>query len=182
MLQDVGLDFTTMPADIDERSIEESMKHAASSEIAVALACEKALAVSRLNPGSYVIGSDQMLDFKGERLHKSENVDQARKKLLQLSGGTHHLISAVALVHNGEIIWSAQDQAALTMRAFNQSVADQYCDAAGDALISCVGGYALEAHGAWLFEKIEGDYFTILGLPLLPLLGALQDRFGGDHD
>jgi septum formation protein len=179
MLRGVGLEFECVPADIDEREVEERMQHARSDEIASELARVKAAAVSQKHPNALVIGSDQILDFGGTRLHKSETRDDAVEKLDAMAGKTHHLISAVSLVQGGQELWSACDRAALKMHDLDRAALADYADRAGDAVMDCVGGYALEAHGAWLFEKIEGDYFTILGMPLLPLLGELRANHGG---
>lgn len=178
MLRDAGLEFECVPADIDERGLESQMKHAAPDEIAAKLAHEKAKAVSAKHPDALVIGSDQVLDMNGGRLNKSQTKADAVAKLTDMAGKTHHLISAVSLVKNGQELWSTSDQAALTMHDLDVATIQNYAEKAGDALLNCVGGYALETHGAWLFEKIEGDYFTILGMPLLPLLTELRVNHG----
>lgn len=169
MLRGAGLPFRVIPAQVDERGY--SGEPAA---LARTLAEAKALDVSKINPGALVIGADQVLDLEGEILHKAKDEGDAKAKLRKLSGKTHILTSGVCVAQNGAVLWSEVDRAHLTMRLLEEDFLQTYCEAAGDVLTSCVGAYALEGHGSWLFEKTEGDYFTILGMPLLPLLGFLK--------
>ena len=175
MLRNAGLDVRAVPANIDERGIEASLNKSP-ADLARELARQKALAVAAEYPDALVIGSDSLVELDGEVLHKAENNEQALIKLLKMSGKTHHLISSVAVVKGRLVLWDHTDSAALRMRNFDGQFVKRYLDAIGEqAATSCVGSYQLEAHGPWLFEKIEGDYFTILGMPLIPLLGYLQD-------
>jgi septum formation protein len=180
MMKGAGLRFSVQTAAIDERSLEDQLGAVAPEELAVALATAKAQAVgetvSPSNQGSLIIGADQVLEHEGKLLHKAETRAEANNKLAQLQGSTHHLIAAVALVKNGETLWTGHDRASLTMRPLSEAERSAYLDRAGDAATQSVGAYRLEELGSTLFERIEGDYFTILGLPLLPLLAALREH------
>lgn len=169
MLHAAGLEFRVIPAQVDERAFA-----GAPQELALVLAQAKGLEVSERKTGALVIGADQVLELEGGVLHKAGSSAEAKDKLRALSGKTHALHSAAALAKNGEILWSGLQSARLTMRALGEDDIEEYCAAAGGALTACVGAYAIEEKGAWLFEKIEGDSFTVQGLPLLPLLGALK--------
>lgn len=175
MLEKAGLRFKCISAEMDERALEDSLPPDPNIR-AEALARAKAEAVSLKYPDALVIGADQILSFDGKILHKAKTRDDALAKLRSLSGQTHELISAAALAQSGKAFWQCSDTASLTMRNFEDAFLETYAGCAGDALTSCVGAYALEGAGAWLFEKTEGDFFTILGLPLLQLLGALREK------
>ena len=178
MLSNAGLTFDVIPADIDEDAIKTAVlaadPHAAPSDIAVRLAAEKARAVSRQHPGLPVIGADQVLVFEDMLYAKAGSLLEARAVLKKLRGRTHILISAAALARDAEVLWQGSDSARLTMREFSDAFLAQYLDFAGAGILACVGCYELEGKGIQLFEKIDGDYFTILGLPLLPLMAALR--------
>lgn len=178
MLKNAGVEFTKIPADIDEEAI---IKHIAAtpSEIAGELARQKALHISAQNPDSYVIGSDQILECSGTLFQKANNIDEARAKLKKLRGKTHHLHSSVAVALNGGIIWDNADIAKMSMHNFSDAFLESYLTKASDDITDCVGAYAFEGHGAWLFESINANYFTILGMPLLPLLAFLNS--GENH-
>lgn len=178
MLQAVGLQFDSIPADLDEDALTENAiaQHQSPREIALMLAQEKALAISKQNPDVLVIGSDQILECDGKMLYKAENEDEAKDKLKFLSGKTHYLISAVTAVKGSEILWMHADSAALTMKTLSDDYLGNYCARAGEALMRSVGAYEIESLGARLFAKVEGDFFTIQGLPLLPLLQYLEDE------
>lgn len=178
MLRGAELDFDIVPADLDEAAL--IKRHEGSPEdIAALLAREKALDVAKHDNASYTIGSDQILTLNGKIFSKAKDAHAAREKLKALRGKTHRLISAVAVARGDGILWQYTAHADLTMHDFDDAFLETYMVKAGDALTTCVGAYALEAEGAWLFEKIEGDYFTILGMPLLPLLDWLrQEGFG----
>jgi len=180
MLAAAGVAFDVEPAQIDERVLtDQFVRHTTSAppfDLAQFLADEKALDVSGRRAGFLVIGSDQVLS-QGERLFsKAKDRAGARETLLALRGKTHQLHSAVSIVRDGKILWSDVQTVSLTMRAFSDAFLDSYLDSAGQAVLSSVGCYELEGRGVQLFETIEGDYFTVLGMPLLPLLGALRAR------
>jgi len=178
MLRNAGLAFDALPSPLDERAAEARLLAAGASpgDVALGLAEAKAAAVAVLRPEAIVIGADQTLDAEGTRWHKPASRAEARAQLLALSGRTHHLRSAVAAVRDGAVRWRHVETAALTMRAFDGSEVDAYLDRVGDAALSSVGAYQIEGPAIRLFERIDGDYFTILGLPLLPLLGWLREE------
>lgn len=174
LLEQAGLRPTCLPADFDERELEEKLGPIAPADLARELAIAKAKAVSADHPDALVIGADQVLEHKGALLHKAATSVEAEAKLAKLQGQTHHLIVAAALVQNGKTLWCANDTASLTMRPLTGDDRAAYLEKAGEAATASVGAYRLEEIGAALFERIDGDYFTILGLPLLPLLAALR--------
>ena len=174
LLANAGLEFKAVTADIDERSIQAASKLSNPREIGLLLAREKAKAVSANHPGSYVIGADQTLAL-GERLfNKPAGRAQALAQLRDLAGHSHELNSAVAVAHDGRIVFEDVSVARMTIRQMSEGELSAYLDAAGDAVTTSVGAYQLEGLGIHLFERIEGDHFTILGLPLLPLLAFLR--------
>lgn len=176
LLQNAGLDFEPVPADIDERKVQKASGLSAPDEIASLLAREKARFVSSQRPGRYVIGADQTLAL-GERLFsKPAGGDQAAEQLRALAGNTHELHSAVAVARDGKILFADISVARMTMRRLGAAEIDAYLDQAGGAVTTSVGAYQLEGLGVHLFERIEGDHFTILGLPLLPLLAFLRSE------
>jgi septum formation protein len=174
LLANAGLDFEAIPADIDERGVQEGSKLSNPEEIALLLAREKAIAVSTQHPGRYVVGADQTLALGARLFSKPAGRPQAAAQLRDLAGRSHQLHSAVAVAQDGKISFEDVSVARMTMRALNDAEIDSYLDAAGDAVTSSVGAYQLESLGIHLFERIEGDHFTILGLPLLPLLAFLR--------
>ncbi|MES2255967.1 MAG: Maf family protein [Pseudomonadota bacterium] len=178
LLRAAGVDFTVLAADIDEPALmrELSAKGADGAAIADTLARQKALAVSRQRPGEIVLGGDSVLELGAEIIGKSPDLAALRTLLLRLSGRTHHLVSAAALARDGAITWRHTARARMTVRPLGEGFLDAYLAREGKALLSSVGGYHFEGIGAQLFESIEGDYFSILGLPLLPVLAALRDR------
>lgn len=176
MLRAAGLEFEIRPAEIDESVAQSS--NAPPSEVAQELARAKALHVAAGHPDALVIGSDQILECEGQILTKAANKDEAREKLKTLRGKTHSLISAVTLAKNDEILWQQTGNAFLTMHNFNDDFLESYIERAGEALTRSVGAYELESTGVQLFETIKGDYFTILGMPLLPLLTYLRTQQG----
>lgn len=180
LLENAGLIFECQTADIDERAAEKPLVEAGAhpADIAQLLAEVKAMDVSEKNPGKLVIGADQTLGFGDKRFNKPIDDDAARRQLLELSGNSHQLHSAIALVKDGDTLWRHVSTATLTMRPFSPEEIGRYMAHVGDNVRSSVGCYQLEGLGVQLFEKIEGDYFTILGLPLLPLLGYLRDEQG----
>jgi len=174
MLENAGVEFTKIPADINEDLIIQKSE-SPPADLALRLAQEKALHISSQNPDTYVIGSDQILEQGGQLFQKAKTTDEAREKLKTLRGKTHHLISSVAIAKNNEIIWHDTDTAKMTMHDFNDDMLEKYLSLAKDDILSCVGAYAFESHGAWLFKEIDANYFTILGMPLLPLLAFLKE-------
>jgi septum formation protein len=172
ILRQAGIPHIVAPADIDERQIEREATDG--GEAASLLAREKALAVAARNPDAVVLGADQTLLLGQQRFSKPRNESAAREQLASLRGRTHELHSAVALARGKSLAFECRDVARLTMRAFSESFLQEYLELAGSAVTASVGGYQLERSGMQLFERIEGDYFTILGLPLLPLLQFLR--------
>ena len=174
LLANAGIAFETVPAEIDERAVQQASDLTGASGIAALLAREKALFVSSRLPGKYVIGADQTLAL-GERLFsKPAGRAQAAEQLRALGGRVHELHSAVAVARNGKILFADVAIARMTMRPLGEAEIAAYLNAAGEAVTSSVGAYRLEGLGVHLFERIEGDHFTILGLPLLPLLAFLR--------
>jgi len=181
MLRNAGFEFDVMPADIDEEKIKQDalLRDTPVQEIAALLANQKAKVISNENKEDYIIGSDQILIFGGNIISKSNNNDDAIKKLKLFQGKTHYLISAVSVYKNDEEIFSYADAVAMNAKELSNTQIENYCNNAGDALTQCVGGYAYESVGIRLFESIEGDFFTVLGMPLLPLENFLaSEGFG----
>jgi septum formation protein len=176
LLAGAGLRFATRPAQIDERVLEAEAlgKGADAAGVAEALALAKASHVSVENPGAWVIGADQTLSCDGVLYHKPANRAEAAAQLSQLAGRPHTLHAAVALARDGRAHWSHLELAVMTMRATTTAERETVLDLEGDAVLGSVGAYRLEGPSIRLFERVEGDYFTILGLPLLPLLAALR--------
>ncbi|KGF69911.1 septum formation inhibitor Maf [Hoeflea sp. BAL378] len=174
LLSNAGLSFDVEPANIDERAVEQTLDGMDAEDIALILAEAKAQNVSARTPGALVIGSDQTLSLDGEVLHKPADMEEARRRLLALSGRTHALNSAVVLARDGETLWRHVSIARLTMRDLDPGFIGRHLSNVGDAALSSVGAYQLEGEGIQLFDRVEGDYFTIVGLPLLPLLAELR--------
>ena len=178
MLAAAGLRFEIRPAHIDERAVETQAGVADASAAARLLARVKAQAVSAQRPGQLVLGADQTLALGTTRFSKPTDRNKATEQLRALRGRTHELHSAVALVRDGAVLFDCVDTARLTMRDVSDRFLNDYLDMAGEAAVHSVGAYQLEGIGIHLFEKVKGDYFTILGLPLLPLLKFLrQEKF-----
>jgi septum formation protein len=176
LLDNAGIAFEAVPADIDERAIQQVSGLVAPGDIAALLAGKKAVAVSLHQPGRFVVGADQTL-ARGTRLFsKPAGRAQAAEQLRALAGGSHELHSAVAVARDGKILFEAVSTAKMTMRPLGEAEIEVYLDAAGEAVTSSVGAYQLEGLGVHLFERIAGDHFTILGLPLLPLLAYLRSQ------
>ncbi|MGD9868472.1 MAG: Maf family nucleotide pyrophosphatase [Hyphomicrobiales bacterium] len=179
LLKGAGLTFTIQPSDLDERAAREAMRRDGAlgpDDVAEVLARAKAEQVSAQHPQALVIGSDQVLALGDRLFEKPATMEAARKTLLSLSGKTHKLHCAVAIARGGQSGWSEVHVASLTMRAISPKEIGQYLASAGEQVLTSVGAYQLEGLGANLFERIEGDYFTILGLPLLPLLERLRQE------
>jgi septum formation protein len=174
LLANAGIDFEAIPAAIDERTAQQSSGLSAPGDIAALLAREKALAVSSLQPGKFIVGADQTLALGMRLFNKPSGRAEAAEQLRALAGRSHELHSAVAVVRDGKILFEAATLARMTMRRLGETEIEAYLVAAGDAVKTSVGAYQLEGLGVHLFERIDGDHFTILGLPLLPLLAFLR--------
>ena len=176
MLARAGVDFEAVPARIDEAEIKASLaaEGAAGIDIAVALAVLKAQYVSRQRPGRLVIGADQVLEFEGRVFDKPVDRAAARQQLATLGGHPHDQISCACVVRDGARLWHEVSRARLFMRPLGEAFIERYLDAIGDAALTGPGAYQIEGRGAQLFARIDGDYFTILGLPLIPLLDYLR--------
>ena len=180
MLSAAGLVFEVVPSGVDERAIRDAMSVDSPAvdpaDLADVLARAKAEEVSRRQPDAVVIGADQVLDLDGDVLTKAPDLDAVRETLLRLRGKTHELHSAVAVAERGAATWAFVDTAHLTMRQFSTEFLGQYMAHVGSVALESVGGYQIEGLGIQLFERIDGDYFTVLGVPLLPLLEELRSR------
>jgi septum formation protein len=177
LLTATGVPVEAHPADLDERGLEARAQSQSAGAVAAMLAREKAIAVERQHSGRLILGADQTLALGTERLTKPQNRDAARAQLRALCGRTHELHSAIAFVQHGTVQFEYVGVACLTMRSFSERFLEFYLDAAGDGVTASVGAYQLEGFGMQLFERVHGDYFTVLGLPLLQALEFLR-RFG----
>ena len=176
LLANAGIAVEAVPADIDERSVQRDSGLSAPGEIAKLLAREKALWVSSQMPGRYVVGADQTLALGARLFSKPAGRAQAAEQLQALAGNTHELHSAAAVARDGKILFADVSIAKMTMRQLGEGEIAAYLDRAGAAVTTSVGAYQLEGLGVHLFERIEGDHFTILGLPLLQLLAFLRSE------
>lgn len=178
MLRNAGLEFDVRPAAVDEGEIKRSLQVEGASvrDAAMTLAEVKAKRSSRPDSADFVIAADQLMVCDSRWYDKPETMAQARDNLLALRGRTHELVSAVVLARGGSVIWRHADSARLTMRDFSDGFLDAYLAQAGERVLSSVGCYQLEGLGIQLFSRIQGDYFTILGMPLLPLLDILREN------
>ena len=176
LLANAGINFEAVPAELDERALQQTSGLSAPGDIAALLAREKALAVSSQQSGRFVVGADQTLALGTRLFSKPASRTQAAEQLRALAGHGHELHSAVAVARDGKILFEAAAVARMTMRRLGEAEIDAYLDQAGEAVTSSVGAYQLEGLGVHLFERIEGDHFTILGLPLLPLLAFLRSQ------
>jgi septum formation protein len=176
LLADAGIAAESDPAAIDEGAIKRECRRdgRSTSECAAHLADAKARAVAARHPGSLVLGADQLLDCDGEWFDKPKDLAEARRQLQSLRGRTHELVTAAAVLRDDEPMWQVVERPRVTLRRFSDSFLDRYLAAMGERALKTVGGYELEGIGAQLMTQIEGDYFAILGLPLLPLLDFLR--------
>jgi septum formation protein len=178
VLRDAGLSFRQVPTAIDEREMEAKLAQDGVLEgdaVALMLAAAKAEHVSRTEPGALVIGADQVMSCDGRLYQKPPSVDAAREQLRELRGKSHTLHAGLAVARGGETLWRHLGVARLTMRDFSDAFLDAYVEAEGEALTRSVGAYRIEGLGIQLFSRVEGDHFTIIGLPLLPLLDYLRE-------
>ena len=175
VLESAGIPVEVVPADVDERTVESNAGVTDPADAASLLARSKALAVAPLRPGRLVLGADQTLALGARRFSKPTDRDGARQQLQMLRGQTHVLHSGIAVARDGALLYDHVEPAHLTMRAFSDEVLDRYLDTAGDTVTASVGGYQLERIGIHLFERIDGDHFTILGMPILPLLAFFRE-------
>lgn len=178
LLRAAGVPFDVLPAQLDETAVKEALmaEGATLPAVAEALAEMKALRLSTIHPEALVLGVDQVLDFDGKLIDKSASLAEARALLLSLAGKSHSLVTAAVLAKGGVAIWRTRQVARLQMRPMDETFVDAYLAEAGEGILAAVGCYHLEDLGAQLFERVEGDYFSILGLPLLPLLAALREH------
>ncbi len=178
LLRDAGVPFELCPARVEEAEVKASLltERQNADAIANALAELKAAQVSSTRPQAFVLGCDQTLAFEGRLIDKSTSLVEARALLRQLRGKAHQLHTACVLAKGGVAIWRRLECCTLWMRPFGDEFLDEYLQNEGDALLSSVGCYHLEGRGIQLFERVEGDYFSVLGLPLIPLLAALRDH------
>ena len=176
ILTNAGLVFDVRPPNINEARVKAESHSLATKALAETLAEKKALKVSSDNPGSWVVGADRVLRCEGKLFDKPNGLNGVREHLVKLRGKTHHLISAVCVAKHDEIIWSHIDSAKLVMRELSDQFIDEYVKAAGERAQEAVGAYRLEDKGIQLFSCIDGDYFTILGLPIVPLLEFFRSR------
>ncbi|WP_315925903.1 Maf-like protein [Mesorhizobium sp. SP-1A] len=176
LLVNAGLDIEAVPAEVDERALEAPLKDTGTSpeDVAQILAEAKAVDVSERRPGALVLGCDQTLSLGDELFHKPADMEAARRHLLALAGRTHQLNSGVVLARDGVVLWRHVGIANLTMRKLDPAFIGRYMARAGAKALQSVGGYQIEGVGIQLFERIEGDYFTIVGVPLLPVLAELR--------
>ncbi|HUE47548.1 MAG TPA: nucleoside triphosphate pyrophosphatase [Aestuariivirgaceae bacterium] len=178
LLEAAGVDFRVMAAGVDEAAIKRrhDARKSGFDELAADLASQKALAVAERHTDALVIGADQILVLNGEAFDKPDSIETARQQLLRLRGETHSLETAVACAMGKDVLWLHVEAPRLTMWAFSASQLESYFVGEGEAVTETVGGYKIEGPAIQLFESIAGDYFSILGLPLLPLLGFLRTR------
>jgi septum formation protein len=178
LLAAAGVAFDIIPARVDEGAVKEALlaQNTPMRGIADALAELKALRVSRSHPGALVLGADQVLVFEQELVSKSSTISASRTLLNRLRGREHELVGAAVLAKDGTAIWRHVDSATLTMRDFSDAFLEDYLAREGEGVLGSVGCYHLEGSGAQLFSHIAGDYFSILGLPLVQVLGALRDQ------
>ncbi len=172
ILQAAGIPHEVRPPDIDERAVEQKAGLQGPADAAQLLARAKALSVN----GTFVVGADQTLALGNRRFTKPRSRDDAREQLRMLRGQAHELHCAIALAHGGDVVFEYRETARLSMRAFSDEFLETYLDVAGSAVTRSVGAYQIEKAGVHLFDKIEGDYYAILGLPLLPLLQGLRQQ------
>jgi septum formation protein len=176
LLSKAGMTFETLRPEVEEDELKASAKGLSPGELAQSLAAAKAVSVANRLPDALVIGADQILNLEGQIFDKPRSREEARRQLLQLRGRSHILETAVCCAEAGGVVWQHLGRATLSMRVFSESFLDDYLARMGPDVMTSVGAYKLEGLGVQLFDRIDGDYFTILGLPLLPLLDFLRRK------
>jgi septum formation protein len=176
LLAKAGITFESVKPEVDETDLKRQSPGLSPGDLAQKLAAAKTVSVTNRHPGALVIGADQVLNLAGRAFDKPDSVETARRQLTDLRGQRHVLETALCCAQDGKIVWQHLGQAGLTMREFSTEFLTDYLREVGQDVTTSVGGYKLEGRGAQLFDKIEGDYFTILGLPLLPLLDFLRRK------
>lgn len=178
MLRNAGVSFEVIPSDVDEAIIKGKCLSEGDDlrDIAMRLAEAKALSVSRQHENAYVIGADQVLGLDGKLFDKPSDMEDARARLKEFSGRKHTLYSAACIARGGDVLWQVIDYPTLTMCTLSDEMIEKYLADAGEDVLSSVGAYQLEGIGARLFHQVQGNYFSILGLPLLPLLAFLREQ------
>jgi len=176
LLRAAGVEFSVHPADLDEAALMAGMAGSQAASVVLALAGAKALTVSAARPGALVLGGDTVIALDGDLVSKCADMAAARALLERMSGKDHLLVSAAALARDGNVIWRHASPVRMTVRPLSPAFLDAYLAAEGPAILSSVGCYHYEGRGAQLFDRVEGDYFSVLGLPLLPLLAALRQE------
>ncbi|MFN3230651.1 MAG: Maf family nucleotide pyrophosphatase [Alphaproteobacteria bacterium] len=174
LLKDAGVVFDIVPSTVDEDRIKQELAGQDPLHIAESLAAAKAEEISAANPGAFVIGADQMLECYGRLFDKPLDMEGARGHLQALAGQTHRLLTATVIIRSGDKLWSHTETPSLTMRPMSDAAIENYLSSVGDRALTSVGAYQLEGLGAQLFERVDGNFFSILGLPLLPLLAFLR--------
>ena len=177
MLDAAGVPYTALPARVDEDAAKASLGHLSPRDLADSLAELKALKIARQEPGVLVLGSDSLIALAdGTRLDKPESREEAAEHLRRLSGGSHDLWSAAVIAENGEPVWRHVERAKLHVRPLSYSFIEAYLDREWPAIAGCVGCFRIEGPGVQLFSRLDGSHFTVLGMPLLPVLGYLRER------
>ena len=169
ILKKAKIDFKVVDHGVDEEELKISLNELSPKDISIQLSEIKAIKPSMKYSEDFVIGADQVLDFNGSLINKAAHLQEAKKQLLDLSGKTHKLITAITIAKNGVVVWKHYDVAKITMRELSEKQIDEYLNNMDKETLGCVGVYAIEQEGIKLLNKIDGDYFSILGLPLLPL-------------
>lgn len=177
LLENAGIRFQARAAEIDERAIENQVEqqHSSPEDVALILAEAKARNVGEAFPADIIIGSDQTMSLGKRVYHKPRDMNEAREHLLSLSGQTHQLNSAIVLTRGSDVVWKHVSSARMSVRPLSAGFIERHLGRVGEKALSSVGAYQMEGEGIQLFEKIDGDYFTILGLPMLPLLAKLRE-------
>ena len=173
ILKKAKIGFKVVDHGVDEEELKISLNELSPKDISIRLSEIKAIKPSMKHSEDFVIGADQVLDFNGSLINKAAHLQEAKKQLLDLSGKTHKLITAITIAKNGVVVWKHYDVAKITMRELSEKQIDEYLNNMDKETLSCVGVYAIEQEGIKLLNKIDGDYFSILGLPLLPLIQFL---------